>query len=134
MRAPDTSVLVSGFASWHESHDSAVRALRRGVALIAHTAVECYSVLTRLPPPHRVAPAVVRSFLADSAFDRYLTLDGPAHRRMIEELAAHGISGGATYDALVGLTAKSGGAVLLTHDQRAVATYERLQVDFELLT
>lgn len=27
-------------------------------------ALEAYSVLTRLPPPHRVAPLIVRAFLA----------------------------------------------------------------------
>lgn len=55
MIAPDTSVLVAGFATWHEGHEAAVRALNRGVHLIAHAAVETYSVLTRLPPPHRIA-------------------------------------------------------------------------------
>lgn len=65
MIAPDTSVLVAGFATWHEGHEAAVRALNRGVHLIAHAAVETYSVLTRLPPPHRIAPVAVHAYLAD---------------------------------------------------------------------
>jgi hypothetical protein len=131
--APDTSVLVAGFATWHEGHESAVRALARGVRLIAHTAVEAYSVLTRLPPPHRVAPIAVRAYLADIASSDYLTLDARSHRGLIDHLAEHHVTGGAAYDALVGLTAKAAGATLLTRDLRAATTYERLRVDVEVV-
>lgn len=97
--------------------------------------METYSVLTRLPPPHRVAPAAVHAYLTDIASgDRYLTLDGLAHRRLINRLAERNVTGGATYDALVGLTAKAGGATLLTRDVRAARTYERLRVEYELVT
>lgn len=65
MIAADTSVVVAAFASWHEGHEAALRALRRGVRLPAQVLVESYSVLTRLPPPHRAAAAVVESFLAE---------------------------------------------------------------------
>jgi hypothetical protein len=132
--APDTSVLVAGFAAWHEGHESAVRALSRGVHLVAHTAVETYSVLTRLPPPHRVAPVAVRAYLTEITSSDYLTLDASSHRGLIDHLAEHGVTGGATYDALVGLTAKAAGATLLTRDLRAVTTYERLRVEVELVT
>jgi predicted nucleic acid-binding protein len=133
--APDTSVLVAGFATWHEGHESATRALNRGVHLVAHTTVETYSVLTRLPPPHRVGPAAVHAYLTDIASaDCYLTLDALAHRGVIDRLAEWNVTGGATYDALVGLTAKAAGATLLTRDLRAVRTYERLRVGYELIT
>ena len=135
MIAPDTSVLIAGFATWHEGHESATRALNRGVHLVAHTTVETYSVLTRLPPPHRVTPAAVHAYLTDIASgDRYLTLDALAHRGLINHLAERNVTGGATYDALVGLTAKGAGATLLTRDLRAVRTYERLCVEYELMT
>jgi predicted nucleic acid-binding protein len=132
--APDTSVLIAAFATWHEGHESAVRALNRGVQLIAHTALETYSVLTRLPPPHRVEPVAVHAYLADLSSSDYLTLDARSHLRLIDHLAEHGVTGGATYDALVGLTAKAAGARLLTRDSRAIPTYERLQLEFELVT
>jgi predicted nucleic acid-binding protein len=132
--APDTSVLVAGFATWHEGHDLAVRALNRGVHLIAHAAVETYSVLTRLPPPHRVSPVAVQAYLADVTSTEYLTLDARSHRGLIDHLAEHHVTGGAIYDALVGLTAKAAGATLLTRDLRAVRTYERLRVAFEPVT
>ena len=134
MIAPDTSVLVAGFATWHEGHESAVRALSRGVHLIAHAAVETYSVLTRLPPPHRVAPDAVRAYLTEVTSSDYLTLDARSHRGLIDHLAEHAVTGGATYDALVGATAKAAGATLLTRDLRAMTTYERLRVQVELVT
>jgi predicted nucleic acid-binding protein len=133
--APDTSVLVAGFATWHEGHQSAIRALNRGVHLVAHATVETYSVLTRLPPPHRVAPAAVHAYLADIASSEvYLTLDALAHRGLIDRLAERNVTGGATYDALVALTATAAGATLLTRDVRAIRTYDRLRVEYELLT
>lgn len=134
MRAPDTSVLVAGFATWHQGHTSAVQALSRGVDLIAHAVVETYSVLTRLPPPHRVAPVAVGAYLRHVSTSTYLTLDAHAHRSLLDHLTEHGISGGATYDALIGLTAHAAGATLLTRDMRAVNTYERLRLPFELMT
>lgn len=134
MIAPDTSILVAGFATWHEAHQSATRALNRGVHLVAHAAVETYSVLTRLPPPHRVTPAVVHAYLADVTSADFLTLGARPHRELIGFLAAHNVTGGATYDALVATTAKAAGATLLTRDRRAVRTYELLQVEYELVT
>lgn len=47
---------------------------------------------------------------------------------MIGELGRCGVSGGGTYDALVGATARHHRATLLTSDERARATYERLGV------
>lgn len=134
MIAPDTSILVAGFATWHEAHQSAARALNRGAHLIAHTAVETYSVLTRLPPPHRVAPDVVHAYLTDVTSADYLTLDARSHRDLISYLAARNVTGGATYDALVGSTANAAGATLLTRDRRAVRTYRLLRVEYELVT
>ncbi|MCB9442232.1 MAG: type II toxin-antitoxin system VapC family toxin [Mycolicibacterium sp.] len=133
MIAADTSVLVAGFATWHEAHESAVRVLNRGVRLVAHAAVETYSVLTRLPPPHRGTPPAAHTYLAEVAIGDYLVLDARSYRQLIEKLADHRISGGAGYDALVGLTAKVAGARLLTRDQRAIRTYELLDVDYELV-
>lgn len=44
-----------------------------------------------------------------------------------------GVVGGAAYDALVGEAASLHGRVLLTRDRRAIPTYERLGVTFELI-
>ena len=63
MIACDTSVLVAGFARWHAEHTVAADALHRVDAVVDHVAVETFSVLTRLPPPRRVAPQLVTEFL-----------------------------------------------------------------------
>jgi predicted nucleic acid-binding protein len=52
---------------------------------------------------------------------------------LLEQAAALGISGGSIHDALIAATVLRAGARLLTRDRRAVATYERLRVDYEVL-
>jgi hypothetical protein len=53
---------------------------------------------------------------------------------LVDELAGLGVAAGATYDALIGLTAASGERVLLTRDRRAAATYSRLGVAHTFVT
>ena len=50
VKAVDSSVVIAAFASWHEHHAIARKAMTARPRLIAHAAVESYSVLTRLPP------------------------------------------------------------------------------------
>ncbi|TMD07919.1 MAG: type II toxin-antitoxin system VapC family toxin [Chloroflexi bacterium] len=133
MIAADTSVLVAAFATWHESHRAASRALRPGTRLIAQCAVETYSVLTRLPPPHRAPADVVFRFLAERFPEDYLVLDSAALKAVLRILPRLGITGGATYDAVIGATAARAGATLLSFDRRAAGTYERSGCDLKLL-
>ncbi len=133
MKAADTSLVVAAFASWHESHEAARRALDGGLRLVEHCALETYSVLTRLPPPHRVSGDLARDFLAARFALPYLRLGEQAYRDFILGLADHGISGGAAYDALVAATAAASGAELLTCDRRAVPVYERYGLQVKLL-
>ena len=65
MKAVDSSVVIAAFASWHEHHAIARKAMAARPRLIAQAAVESYSVLTRLPPPHRASPSIVHSFTAE---------------------------------------------------------------------
>ncbi len=124
MRAADTSVVVAAFASWHEHHDPARRALDSGVRLIEHCALETYSVLTRLPPPHRSPGAVARDFIRSRFPEPYLRLTAAAYRAFILGLPERAVVGGAAYDALVAATAAASGAELVTCDRRAAAVYE----------
>ncbi len=128
MKAGDTSVVVAAFASWHESHDAARRVLDSGLRLIEHCALETYSVLTRLPPPHRTSAAIVREFLETRFPQPLLRLSVPDYRRFILELADHGVTGGAAYDALVAATAAACDVDLVTCDRRALPVYERYGV------
>lgn len=124
MRAVDTSVAVAAFASWHEFHARARKALETNVRLIEHCALETYSVLTRLPPPHRCPGATVRDFLRSRFDEPYLRLESRAHKEFVLELPDHAVTGGATYDALVAATAAAHSVELVTCDRRATATYE----------
>jgi predicted nucleic acid-binding protein len=128
----DTSVLVAGYATWHEHHDAARRALRDAGVLVAHTALETLSVLTRLPPPHRVAPEVVWPYLEQFQVP-WISASGARHVAIVRRLASASITGGAVYDAYVGVLALDAAAQMVTFDRRAAVTYERLGVHFRLL-
>jgi len=134
VKAADSSVVVAAFASWHQTHTAARHALDGGLQLIEHCALEAYSVLTRLPPPHRAAPTVVRDFLAARFPGPFLRLSTKEHRRFILDLPDRGVAGGAAYDALVAATAAAHGAELLTCDCRAVRIYERYKVSSQVLS
>ena len=133
VRALDSSVLVASFAEWHEAHELAQRACKRRAHPIGHALAETYSVLTRLPEPHRAGPTLVAEFLQQKAFGDPLVLDAASTRALPSRLAELGISGGATYDAVIALTARAHDAVLVSLDQRAAATYRRCGVRYELL-
>lgn len=128
MKAADTSTVVAAFASWHALHDAARRELDRGLDLIEHCALETYSVLTRLPPPHRVRADVVRDFLAARFQRPFLRVPTEVYRQFVLELPTRGVVGGAAYDALVAVTAATNGTELVTCDRRASAVYERYGV------
>src|SRR5262249_42894530 len=92
LKAADTSLVVAAFASWHENHENARRALDGGLRLIEHCALETYSVLTRLPAPHRSAGLVVREFLQTRFPPPFLRLDARAYRDFVLGLPDHGIT------------------------------------------
>ena len=120
--------MVAAFASWHESHEAARRLLDRELELIEHCALETYSVLTRLPPPHRVSGELVRDFLAARFPRPFLRLAPQAYKDFVLALPDRGIVGGGAYDALVAATAAACGAELVTCDKRASIVYERYGV------
>jgi predicted nucleic acid-binding protein len=131
--AVDTSLVVAAFASWHERHEAARRAMDGGVRLIEHCAIETYSVLTRLPAPHRARGEVVREFLRARFPQPLLRLSARAYREFLFALPDRAVSGGAAYDALVAATAADRGAELLSCDRRAAVIYERYGVRTHLL-
>lgn len=124
MRAADTSVVVAAFASWHEHHERARNALDRGLHMIDHCALETYSVLTRLPPPHRCPGTVVRDFLRLRFVEPFLRLESRAYKEFVLDLPEHTVTGGGAYDALVAATAGAHSAALVTCDRRAASIYE----------
>jgi predicted nucleic acid-binding protein len=133
MKAVDTSVVVAAFASWHEHHVIARKAMAGRPRLVAHAAVESYSVLTRLPPPHRAQPSIVHAFITERFTDPFLTLSETGYSELLATVAASRILGGPAYDALIAFTAAEHQATLISLDRRAAATYEAIGVTVEQL-
>jgi predicted nucleic acid-binding protein len=131
MIAVDMSVAVAAFGEWHELNARAMGILDQGAVLPAHALLETYSVLTGFPPPHRAPPDVVITWL-EGRFEAILPSPGVDEQRaLVRRLTDLGRTGGAVYDALVGLTARLAGATLVTADRRAVPIYEALGVSYE---
>jgi predicted nucleic acid-binding protein len=133
VKAVDSSVVIAAFATWHEHHAVARKAMSSRPRLVAHAAVESYSVLTRLPPPHRANPAIVHAFITQRFTEPFLTLSELGYQELLAMVAARQILGGPSYDALIAFTAAERQATLISLDQRATATYEAVGATVEQL-
>lgn len=109
----DSNCMIAAVCGWHEHHGAAAAAIEerldRGDRLVvgAHALVEAYAVLTRLPSPHRLAPAdawalVKTNFVVDATL---ATLPATTHVALLDTLAHAGLGGGRSYDALIAATA-----------------------------
>lgn len=139
MIALDSSIMVAALVSWHENHQAAARAVERalsskeGVIIPSHAMVESYAVLTRLPAPHRLAPATALALLRENfGSTRLAALNARSVWPVLEQLAALSLGGGITYDAIILDAAADGGATsLLTLNER---DYERLDGKIRVVT
>lgn len=124
---PDTTCMIALVCGWHPDHPQSStefsRRLSRGEELVvaAPALVEAYAVLTRLPPPYRIAPADAL-FLLESNFmgdRRLVSLSERAYESLLRESAGRGIAGGQVYDAVIAECAVQAGVdVLLTLNER----------------
>jgi len=130
--AVDTSVIVAALLSWHERHEDAFRALEAllasndGIVLPAPALVEAYSVMTRLPPPHRLAPKDAFALLEESfrGAATVVQLTPEEVWLFLQNLAEAGVHGGQTYDGqIVACAARQGAQEILTLNPR---DFERL--------
>ncbi|MBA2418716.1 MAG: VapC toxin family PIN domain ribonuclease [Nocardioidaceae bacterium] len=126
MRAVDSGVAIAAFASWHEAHSQAHAELADRPQIAAHAMLETFSVLTRLPLPHRASGSIVADFLVAAFPADPLSLSAGQQRELIAVLAQRGVVGGATYDALIAETVRRARGLLVTLDERAQVTYERI--------
>lgn len=119
--------MVAAVCSWHERHAVVAAeierrlAARARLAIPAHALIEAYAVLTRLPAPHRIAPADAWALLSANFVEpaTVVALEGPQHAALLARLAAAGTGGGRTYDALIATQAETAGAdVLMTLNSR----------------
>lgn len=101
----DTSVAVPALQASHVAHAQVQRGIGgRALGLPAHAALETYSVLTRLPGDARLSADDASTLIADR-FDPIIALATDAAAHLVRTLAERRISGGAVYDAVIGLTA-----------------------------
>jgi len=124
--------MVAAVCAWHERHDDAAgeiaRRLRAAEPMLvaAPAAVECYAVLTRLPPPHRMGPSAALQAIEGSFVDhgRIVALDGRSYRTLIRRLAETRITGGRSYDAVIAECAlRERDVVLLTFNESDFASF-----------
>ncbi len=119
----DTSFLVSLSLLEHVFHEptravqESLRHRHAGLVVASHALLECFSVLTRLPPPRRVDPVVAERFLLDN-FSHDTLIPGVTPNVLwscLREIASTGLAGGKVYDAIIAhSTFQTGANVLLT--------------------
>ncbi len=132
----DSSCLVAAALPFHEHHAATLADLARRrdagqtFVLAAHSILESYAVLTRLPPPHRLAAADALAVLERNwtAAD-IVSLGGTDSWRLLRQGAAAGVAGGRVYDAAIAACARKGKAVeLLTWNVKHFAGVEGVRV------
>ena len=111
---PDSSCIVAAVLSWLAHHDAAFGEIERrleageGMVVAAHSLVESYAVLTRLPRPHRVSPSTAWTIIEDSfASAELVALDPATYLELLRESAAGGVAGGQVYDAIIAACARA---------------------------
>jgi predicted nucleic acid-binding protein len=131
---PDTSCMVAAVCSWHEHHAKALAEIqdrlnkRQKMIVAAPALIETYSVLTRLPAPHRISPTDALSLLeANFLRGRKVTaLSAAGYGRLLRDSPENGISGGRIYDAVIAACASKERVVaLLTFNETHFASLTR---------
>src|SRR5215471_8475455 len=106
--------MVAAVCSWHEHHLRAVEAIdgrrsrRERMVVAAPALVEAYAVLTRLPPPHRLAPDIALH-LVDANFVHGVScvaLSAGEYRTLLRAAPDDGVAGGRAYDAVIARCAR----------------------------
>ena len=113
----DSNVMIAAVCEWHEHHMTATDAIETRLAAgqrlttPVHAVTEAYAVLTRLPPPHRLAPGDAWSLVSSNFVEggSLVGLRPFVQIEMLRDLAASGKGGGRTYDALIAATARHAG-------------------------
>jgi predicted nucleic acid-binding protein len=124
--------MVAAVCSWHEHHERAVHAIqerlnqRQRMIVAGPALIEAYSVLTRLPAPHRVAPKDALNLL-DINFLRtakIVILDAAGYSSLLRGAPDARISGGRTYDAVIAACARKAKVqTLLTFNEAHFASF-----------
>jgi predicted nucleic acid-binding protein len=125
--AVDTNCVIAAVCDWHSQHHVAAaeieRRLDRGehMAVAVHALTEAYSVLTRFPAPHRLAPEDAWAVLNVSFVQAgtVVSLTMAQHIALLARIAGDGVVGGRAYDALIAECAfRARADALLTFNHR----------------
>jgi predicted nucleic acid-binding protein len=107
----DTSAIVALLCPWHEHHRqvtaSTTERLKKavGFGIAAHSLVEAYAVLTRLPAPYRLSCADALELLRQNfGAAKLAALTAARFWTLLDRAALGSIRGGRTYDALIAAT------------------------------
>ena len=129
---PDTSCLVALLCGWHEHHEATLKEMnhrkRSGqtVVLAAHSLIETYAVLTRLPYPYRLSEQDAWSLLEGNfSKTQIVELTSAQYWKVLELCCAKTISGGQVYDSVIASCArKAKAAVLLTWNRQHFVIFQ----------
>jgi len=131
--ALDTNVVVAALLMWHEHHERAFRALdelinrKRRLLLPLPGLLEAYSVMTRLPAPHRLNAQDALALLEGSLLDicDLVSLDASEGWDLLRWLRDSSVQGGRAYDGQIMACARKGGATeILTFNGRDFAALD----------
>jgi len=109
----DSSVLIAGMLGLHSDHLRARVWLEKAkngdieAIVSAHSLVEVYSVLTRMPRPLQVSTNVALQLIESNIlnYSEVIALTADDYRDLIRHLSQVGIAGGAVYDGIIACAA-----------------------------
>ena len=104
----DTSILVAAIVESHPDHARTfpwLRDAKRGqhaLFVSTHTLAETYAVLTSLPLQPRMSPDIARRLIRENVEHIATVVDlcSEDYRRVLDNMASLGLTGGVIYDAL----------------------------------
>ena len=105
----DTSILVAAMVEAHPAHERGLIWFKRVTSgtdkgfVAAHSLAELYAILTTLPVHPSISPSDAQKLIKQNVAEKLeiVSLSSQDYIQVIEQLAAIGIVGGATYDALI---------------------------------
>ena len=109
----DSTCMVAAALPHHEHHAATLADLSRRRAsgcvflVAAHSVLEAYAVLTRLPSPYRLSAVDALTVIERNwRTTETVTLNGTECWRVVVQLAGAGVSGGRVYDGLIAACAR----------------------------
>lgn len=105
----DSSVLIAGMVAVHPKYHAAFswfKKVQSGEVLLvvsAHSLLECYAVLTKLPSIPKINPSMAMRLIETNIIKHaeLIFLTSREYSLVIRHVSSQGLSGGIVYDALI---------------------------------